>query len=143
MTPRLRTDGETDRENVVKRVGAARFVSAAALHSQATVKPRNLGKKQLNTDSSSEGTFVRRAWGLVHPMVDPRRQSGPRCPTAETLDSAVCEGVSDHPVPGGEDGGRDLSHDERAAAAVEAVRQMEAYLSGKSTRTGHAPCGTR
>lgn len=65
-------------------------------------------------------------------MIDPSRQFGPHEPTAEPPDSAVGERESDRPAPSAQDSGEQLSYDKRAAAAVEAVRQMEAYLSGKS-----------
>lgn len=70
-------------------------------------------------------------------MTDPNRHFGPRVdPATERSDPAVEERESVRSAPGIGDSEERLSYDKRAAAAVEAVRQMEAYLSGRSAGPG-------
>jgi hypothetical protein len=66
-------------------------------------------------------------------MTDPNRPSSPHdsCPSVESTEPAVSKRAV--PLPASRSGDTDeLSYDQRAAAAIEAVRQLEAHFAGRS-----------
>lgn len=68
-------------------------------------------------------------------MTDRNHQSGPHInPAAEASDVVVKEQESNHTAPSSGHIEKQLSYDQRVAAALEAARQIEADLCGKSAR---------
>lgn len=65
-------------------------------------------------------------------MTDLNRQSGPGDVRSAVESGHAVTTQNTHPA-GAESAGGRLSYDQRAAAATEAVRQVEAHLSGEST----------